>query len=172
MNTKELGRLVADVQQAVAVAPRCRIWPLTVEELPRAACYGQAFYAETGAHGTFRVDFFVEIWTALITSGAGVILGLYVEEELVGGLAAMVAPDMYDGRATATEFFWYTTPEHRQGTYPIRLIRAYEQWARDKGVAPTDIRMASLAGENEEQLDRLYRKLGYRLLERHYEKEA
>lgn len=153
-------------------AVRMVIRALTVAELPQAARFGADFYAEANAPGVFRPDFFSALWTALIGNGSGIILGLFEGEDLVGGLAAMVAPDIYDGRLIATEFFWYTRPEYRHGTYPIRLIRAYEQWAAEKGVASCDIRMTAIEGLNDEQIGRLYRKLGYRPLERQWGKDG
>ena len=145
---------------------------LTVEELPGIASYGQDFYAEAKAPGSFLPAFFVALWTTLITSGQGVILGVWEGAECVGALAAMVAPDPYDGRPIASEFFWYTRPEYRHGTAPVRLIRAYEAWAAEQGVAPSDVRMASIEGMNDDQICRLYRKLGYRRLETSWTKEA
>jgi GNAT superfamily N-acetyltransferase len=145
---------------------------LTVEELPGIAPYGQDFYAEAKAPGRFLPAFFVSLWTTLITSGQGVILGVYEGAECVGALAAMVAPDIYDGRPIASEFFWYVRPEYRRGTVPVRLIRAYEAWAVSQGVASADVRMAALASMNDEAVGRLYDKLGYRRLETTWTKES
>lgn len=154
------------------LTPSSTIRALTVEELPLAAQRGHEFYVEAKLPGTFSVVLFVTLWTELLRNESGVMLGLWVDEECAGALAAMVAPDIYDGRLIATEFFWFVRAEYRGGTASIRLIRAYEEWALAKGVASTDIRMSVLQGVNDEQIEHLYRKLGYRPLERQWGKEA
>ena len=132
-----------------------------------AAQHGAAFYAETGMPGSFTPEKFVDLWAKLIEAEIGVILGLRVDGEIVGALAAVVAPDIYDGRPTAHECFWYTIPTHR-GTYPLRLIHAYKEWAVSKGVAKRDIRIACMEGANPDHLEDFYRKLGFKPLERHF----
>lgn len=145
---------------------------LTVEELPLAARYGADFYVEARLPGRFDPDLFIALWTTLLNNGSGVILGVWAGDEFAGALAAMVAPDIYDGRLIAMEFFWYTRPEYRRGVRPVRLIQAYEAWAIGKGVRLTDVRMAAIEGVNDEQIGRLYRALGYRPLERQWGREA
>ena len=139
----------------------------TVEELPQVAAFGAAFYRETGMPGTFEPEKFVAVWAKLMELEIGVILGLEHNGVVVGWLAAILAPDVYDGRWVAQECFWYTIPTHR-GTYPLRLIHAYKEWALSKGVAKRDIRIACMEGANPEQLEGFYRKLGFKPLERHF----
>ena len=144
------------------------ITPLTTrEELEEVAQHGAAFYAETGMPGAFTPEKFVDLWVQVIDAGIGVVLELRVEGAPVGWLAAVVAPDIYDGRLVAQECFWYTCPTHR-GTYPLRLIHAYMAWAQSKGVAKQDIRIACMEGVNPDHLEGFYRKLGFKPLERHF----
>ena len=144
------------------------ITPLTTrEELDFAAQHGAAFYAETGMPGVFIPAKFVDLWMTVIDAGIGVILGLECNGAMVGWLAAVVAPDIYDGRWVAQECFWYTMPAHR-GAYPLRLIRAYMEWAQSKGVAKRDIRIACMEGANPDHLEAFYVKLGFKPLERHF----
>ena len=48
------------------------------------------------------------------------------DQDLIGGLGVLPVPDVYDGRVTATELFWYLAPEHRHGTGAMRLLKAFE----------------------------------------------
>jgi hypothetical protein len=53
-----------------------------------------------------------------------------------GLLVAVLSPAWYAPRHTiATELAWWVAPEHRKGTAAIRLIQAFEQWAKDSGAS-------------------------------------
>ena len=145
------------------------IEPLTVADLEFAAQFGTDFYRETGMPGTFSPAHFVALWTVLVTNGSGVILGWRHKNTLAGALAAMVAPDIYDGRPIAHEFLWYVRPEFRGQSAPVRLIRAYMEWAMRKGVAKRDIRISCMEGARPDDLEALYARMGFVPLERHYQ---
>ena len=146
------------------------IEPLTVADLEHAAQFGAAFYAETGMPRTFEPARFVAIWTELYRVGMGVILGIEVDGELVGALAAMVAPGIYDGQTEAQECFIYIRPEFRDRGCFQPLLAAYEAWADAQGAV--EKRIACMEGNRPEALERVYRRLGYVPLERHYIKKV
>jgi GNAT superfamily N-acetyltransferase len=66
------------------------------------------------------------------------------EERAVGFLAALEATDPYSGLRYADEIAWFVMPEHRNGSFGVRLLAALEAWADAKRlsfvkmVAPTD----------------------------------
>lgn len=139
------------------------IRPLTIEEIPLCIPFGRAFHAEMQLPGAFLPDTFVKNWTTFLAQFPAVILGLFKGDTLVGGISGMMTPDLFDARLTAQEFFWFMDEAHRSGTGAIRLLRAFEAWGREKGA--TEVRMVHMVGKNDAQLERIYRKLGYRTLE-------
>lgn len=75
----------------------------------------------------------------------GVILVLEVERELVGMIAGLVFRDPFIGdEPVFDEIVWWIEPEYRRGLAGVRLLKACELWARQKGlsllkmVAPAD----------------------------------
>ena len=149
------------------------ITALSVEELPTIKDFGMAFYAETQMPGGFHPEKFVALWTHLMMMGLGAILvARNAQGVIVGGLGCMTAPDVYDGDATALECFIYVLPEKRGGMTFFRLLRAYEDWAAQQGVAPDNIRVACMEGYRPDDLEAAYRKLGYVPLERHFQKRS
>lgn len=144
------------------------IRPLTIEELPQCIPFGQAFHQEMQLPGRFLPEEFLKNWTFFLQHYTAVILTLWKDETLAGGLGGMVTPDLLDGRLLATEFFWFMDPAHRTGTGAIRLLHAYEAWAKEKGA--TEVRMVHLVGNHDDQLGRIYQKLGYGLIELNYRK--
>lgn len=68
----------------------------------------------------------------------------------------------------AKELGWWVEPEHR-GVYSIRLIKQFEEWARDRGA--TKVLMGYLNAINAEKMDKMYKKLKYNSFEVIVEKE-
>jgi GNAT superfamily N-acetyltransferase len=119
--------------------------------------------------GSFIPEVFLRTWTALSTGTfPATTIGLWKSGLLAGGFGAMVSPDLFDGRLVAHEFFWFVDQEHRTGTGAIRLLKAFEDWAVQHGAV--EGRMIHLVGKNDEQLNRIYTKLGYARLEVAYVK--
>lgn len=144
------------------------IRPLKVHEIHLCTPFGEQFHQELHLPGQFIPEHFVNTWLMLLSSCPSTILGLWQEDTLIGGLGGMIAPDLYDGRLYAQEFFWFIGKPHRHGTGALRLLRAFEQWARDHQA--TEIRMVHLVGSQEVSLEALYRKLGYATVEVCYRK--
>lgn len=106
-------------------------------------------------------------WAGLIQSGVGTIFALERDGEYLGALGGVVYPDIYSGLPIATEFFWFTLPEHRGRG--LLLYRAFEEWAR--GRQCSEIRMVHMLDSMPEALNRTYTRLGFTAAEVHYSKE-
>lgn len=152
--------------------PVATIRALTLEELPLCETFGRAFHAEKQLDGDFLMDTFLRNWTMILTTLHGTILGLWSDERLMGGLGAMIAPDLSDDRRTATEMFWYVTPEARHGRDAFRLLDAYEVWAREQGAVECRITHLLMPGEDPAhvRLGPIYRRKAYRAVEVNYVK--
>jgi len=144
------------------------IRPLKPHEIHLCVPFGQAFHEELHLAGQFIPQCFVDNWLLFLASYPSVILGLWKDETLIGGLGGMVAPDLYDGRNYAQEFFWFIGKDHRSGTGALKLLRAFERWAVDQQAV--EIRMVHLTGVQADDLDAFYRKLGYTQVEVCYRK--
>jgi GNAT superfamily N-acetyltransferase len=96
----------------------------------------------------------------------GVIFLLEHEGTVVGGLGGVLHSEPVSGKRMATELFWFVMPEFRRGTGPMRLLASFEKWGHDNGAQ--HICMLSMEHSMPEEMDRLYRRLGYRKLETTY----
>lgn len=89
---------------------------------------------------------------------------IYVAE-IDGGIVGMIAGLMFplyfnSSHSNAQEMFWWVTPEHRKSSVGIKLLKAFERWAKLKGAKT--IQMGTLAKLNPEKLASVYKKLGYK----------
>ncbi len=62
--------------------------------------------------------------------------------------------------------WWFVLPEHRGGTAALRLIRAFQNWAKACGCKRCQ--MVHLTGLQPERLKHIYESLGYTLVESCY----
>ncbi len=144
--------------------------PLTIEELPLCLPFGQAFFREFNLRGVFNPDHFLETWTKFFWSVPCVVIGVFQDGALVGGMGAISSKDMFTGDQVATELFWYIEAGHRTGTGAVRVLRAYEEWGKRQGV--DELRISHFKMKNDEQLQRMYEHRGYVLLEQGYQKRV
>lgn len=144
------------------------IRPLTIEELPLCVPFGQQFFQEFNLRGVFNPDHFLATWTTFFWTVPSVVLGVYRDGTLVGGMGAISSKDMFTGDQVATELFWYIGAAHRTGTGALRVLRAYEDWGMRQQV--DELRISHFKMKNDEQLQRLYEHRGYVLLEQGYQK--
>ena len=142
--------------------------PLTIDELPLCVSFGYQFFEEFQLRGVFNPEHFLKTWEGFFWSVPSTVIGLYRNEELIGGMGAIVSPDMFTGDQVATELFWYIGHAHRTGTGALRILRAYEEWGRRLDVH--ELRISHFKMRNDEQLQRLYEHRGYVLLEQGYQK--
>lgn len=143
-----------------------QIRPLTIMELSRCEPLGHQFHAEKHLPGTFSIDCLIEHWTHYLTCFESMLWGAWEDDALIGGLGAVIAPDEFDGRLTAREFFWYVGRPHRGGTAGMRLLQHFHAWADQHDV---ESRLVRLIDEGETmqgaQLDALYTRLDYQPVE-------
>ena len=143
------------------------IRPLTIDELPLCVPFAQEFHEELKLPGKMIPEIFMKNWTTFLTTYPSVILSLWKEEVLLGGLGAMIVPDLFDGRLCGHEMFIFIRKSERGGSGFLRLLKAFRAWWIERGAV--EGRLAHMEhAETDEALDRLYRKLGYRPIERSY----
>jgi len=86
------------------------------------------------------------------------------EEELVGFLVGALNKTLFSTEVIATELGWYLKPEYRDGRTALKLLKNYEEWAKEQGadfVTMVDI-------DTVQDLSALYQRRGYELTEKSY----
>lgn len=143
---------------------------LTVAQLHLCEPFARGFYAEKQLPGVFSMDVFLKNWTLFLTTYPATILTLWEGPELLGGLGAMITPDLFDGHMAATELFWYMKPDARHGLGAFKLVDAFEAWGNSKGA--TEFRIAHMLMPGEDpakvRLAPIYKRRKYRALEVSY----
>lgn len=96
----------------------------------------------------------------------GVVVVAERDGALIGMLGGMVYPHFVTARITATEAFWWVEPHMRGARVAKDLLEAFAAWAIERGAAVIEL------GSRHEKLDRFYERLGYRAVERVFQKEV
>jgi GNAT superfamily N-acetyltransferase len=114
------------------------------------------------------VEYTTRVYRNFIKLGTGAVFILTDDSNnMIGGLGCIKGPDLHFPRTLAIETFWYVEPGSRgQG---LRLVKAFEAWAHEHGCDGCAI--VHLADSLENRLPKLYKKLGYKLVEQHFLKE-
>ena len=112
-------------------------------------------------------EYTVNTYDNLLQSGTGAMFALTNDSEIIGGLACICFPDIHSGILMAVETFWVVHPDHRGGGK--ELFDAFEKWGAEKGAKK--LAMIHLADSMPNALERFYARQGYKLQEKHFEKE-
>jgi GNAT superfamily N-acetyltransferase len=143
------------------------IKPIRVDQLPLCYKFGRAFHEERDVPGTFSEETFCKNWTLFLQSPITTMLGLWKDGQLVGGIGGIVMADLTTGDMAASELFWYVDPEHRGGSWSVRLIKEFRAWG--KSIGATRFRMVHMLMKTEHpsevKLHALYEHLGLRAVE-------
>lgn len=142
---------------------------LTTEEFPLSVPLGEMFVKEYSEviTGRFIPEVYLKNWDNFRVFCFGTIFGLWDEETLIGGLGAILAPDMLDARPCAQEMFWFVHPEHRATRWSLKMLDIYEEWARARGAVECRV-VHFETGCYSEALARVYPKRGYIKVESSY----
>jgi len=100
-------------------------------------------------------------------NGSMNVIVLEKNDELIGSLAFLVAPDLHDGKLTAVETFWFVHPDHRG--HGVMLFNEYEKISIRKGCRK--LAMIHMVDSYPDRLEAFYKRRGYDLIEKHYVKE-
>lgn len=78
---------------------------------------------------------------------------------LVGMLGGYVLPLFFTDALIAQDKFFYVLPEHRGSSAAVKLLMAFERWAKNRQVAEIDINMS--VDIDRARFDRFMRHAGY-----------
>ena len=88
--------------------------------------------------------------------------GLFVaisDEQIIGFFAGFVMEHFLSNQTFASDAGVYVLPEHRGGSAFVRLVKAFEAWARERGAS--EIHLGTSTGVQPEKTVRMYERLGY-----------
>lgn len=95
---------------------------------------------------------------------------LSCQPEPVGMVVGLSNEFLFNRKTIAVELMWWMDPEYRKGKDSIKLVEAYEYWA--KNIAKADLlQLSLLTTEQAPQIEKFYSRRGYRLSEKSFFKE-
>lgn len=138
-----------------------------VVELLRDSRIGAGFDTPLGVSGftfPFRPDHAARLFVAYL----GRADRLAIVHDVAGVAQGILLAHAYDYDfgpvRLAQERLWWINPTHRGGTAAVRMLDAYEDWARSEGCDFTG--MAGMGDDPD--VGALYRRRGYRVAERNF----
>jgi L-amino acid N-acyltransferase YncA len=130
---------------------------------------GRQFYAVVRPGGVMNFEFWREMWKELLHSGRGIMFIAAKEFQIVGVIAAVLAPDPFTGETMLVEACWFVHQDHR-GFVGLRLLSALTDAAKALGVK--HLLMAHVTTSVDGDPDELYARLGFKKLEAYYVREV
>lgn len=104
-------------------------------------------------------ELLIEKWTEYMKLGFARSFGAYKNDRPVGLMLGIIMPDLFSKTSQALECAWQVIPEYRRTGVGVKLLKMFEQAAKDAGCARV-VFGASTEWEHESMV-RLYRRLGY-----------
>lgn len=82
------------------------------------------------------------------------------EDRLVGMLLAVLEQHIFSSQLTASVMIFLVLPEARMGGWGVRLLRAFEQWAKNRQVL--EINFGVNSATEQDTVGRFARKMGFK----------
>ncbi|UXZ44498.1 GNAT family N-acetyltransferase [Pseudomonas soli] len=131
----------------------------THADIPRLVELGTLLHdTSTYAATSFKPDKVARFLGQLI-DGLGVVFAAEVDGVVVGGFAGAITEQWFSDDLLAYDYSLFIEPGKRQGAIAIKLILAFQNWAKAKGAK--HIHMGITTGINTEGTARLYKYLGF-----------
>lgn len=139
----------------------------TPDEVAKFSGLGARFYETLGLPGTFNHSSFIGTWTAMLATGAGMILGRFTVDGPVEAIGCALYPDVYTGEPTAATAFWFRMAT--SNGLGIGLLNAYlQQYCRDRGIK--HLFVSALCNDRFSKVSDFLSAQGYSLAEMTYRK--
>lgn len=131
----------------------------THADIPRLVELGTLLHdTSTYAATSFNPDKVARFLGQLI-DGLGVVFAAEVNGVVVGGFAGAITEQWFSDDLLAYDYSLFIEPSKRQGVMALKLILAFQNWAKAKGAK--HIHMGITTGINTEGTARLYTRLGF-----------
>lgn len=94
-----------------------------------------------------------------LIDGAGAVFVSQREDEVVGFIGGAITQHWFSGEKVAFDYSFFVHPDYRHGVTAVRLVSAFERWARQQGAV--QIRMGITTSVNVQGTTRLFKALGF-----------
>lgn len=135
------------------------------KEFPTLIKMGAGMWEESNFYSTDEYDeeALQKLGEALYSHPDGVVLAVKESHDSApfGMMVGQAVPYFFaPSKKMAIDFLVYVAPEKRGTSAAFRLLKAFESWARNKGVH--EMRLGVSTGVEPERTAKLYRKLGFK----------
>ena len=145
-----------------------------IEDIPALVAFGQHMHAITRfrsqPYNAVKVAF---NFSELITKGQGKYAFFVAESNaqdqpprLVGGLIGVMEQQIFTDGWTASVMHIDVAPQARMGGWGVRLLRAFEQWAKNRNAI--EISFGINSEDNMQRIGQFATKMGYRKVGENY----
>lgn len=135
------------------------IRPATVDDIETIVEIGKVMHGES-SYSDLPFDCEkVHFLMAGLINGHGVVFVAEKGGNIIGGFAGGISEFWFCNSLHAFDYGLFILPEHRGGSAAIRLLSAFEHWAKAMGAVWCDIGITT--GVHTEKTAGMYEKLGY-----------
>lgn len=132
----------------------------------RALMLARSFHAAAALPFPFSPMHAAAVFDASLRNADRLCLVLEIAGKVEGVLVAQAGPHAFGPFKVASELMWWIEPAHRGSGAALRMIAAYEEWARSR-----DCQFAHIVGlGSDPAVGRIYERRGYQAVERHFMK--
>ena len=132
----------------------------TAADIPRIIELGTLLHATSSYSKMAFVPAKAAAFMQALMERDGVVFVAEIDGVVVGGMAGGVVDQWFSDELIAYDFSIFVEPRRRNGLIAIKLMRAFEEWARIKGAK--QIHMGIGTDINVEGTSRLYEHMGFR----------
>ncbi len=135
----------------------------TIHDVPALVELGRRMHAITRFRDQpYNAEKVAKTFSELIQRGQGKYVYLVAEDtgdRIVGGLIGVLEQQIFSDQLVASVMHYDVLPEARMGGYAVRLLKAFEQWVKNRGVV--EINFGINSGAEFEAVGRFAQKMGY-----------
>ena len=133
----------------------------TLEDIEDAVRFGQLMHAESPhwSRLTFSPEKLRSTMTMLVNEPRAFLRVVCTDDGVpLGGMGALLMPHWASDDLYASDLFMFMHPEARGTLAPVRLVKAYRQWAKENGAKL--VLLGITTGVHTEQTAALFERLG------------
>lgn len=135
------------------------IRPAKHEDIPRLVELGALLHKTSSfSRMSYNPEKVGDLLGQLI-DGLGVVFAAEIDGQVIGGFAGALTEPWFGDDLIAYDYSFFIEPGKRQGFIAIKLILAFQEWAKAKGAK--EIQVGITTGINVAGTTRLYRRLGF-----------
>lgn len=144
---------------------------ITNEDFPALCDLGQMMHKEGSfSHLKFSKPRLLETFKCYMSDPDRIGIIAMQGEKPCGMIGGYVSKYYFSEELVANDIAWFVVPELRGTQVGLRLLDAFEEWAKSKKVS--ELRIGISTGVNMEAFDRLMKKRGYSMVGANYRLES